>query len=86
VKTKIIKGAAGFIAAVALLSGAFFLAGAVTPVQDPTQDNSNNMNSMPGQGNKGRRHGRGNSNGNMNDNGNSNNTNNTNNANNSNLR
>jgi hypothetical protein len=78
VKTKMIKGAAGFIAAVALLSGAFFLAGAVTPVQDPTQDNSNNMNSMPGQSNRGhKKRGKGNSN-NMNDNGNSNNTNNSN--------
>jgi hypothetical protein len=73
VKTKMIKGAAGFTAAVALLSGAFFLAGAVTPVQDPSQDNSNSMNSNRGHSKK---RGKGNHNGNMNDNGNSNNTNN----------
>jgi hypothetical protein len=77
VKTKMIKGAAGFIAAMALLSGAFFLAGAVSPVQGQDPENSNNMNSM--QGNRGhKKRGKGNSNGNMNDNGNSNNTNNSN--------
>jgi len=74
VKTKMIKGAAGFSAAVALLSGAFFLAGAVTPVQDPGQYNTNSMNSNHGHGKK---HPKGNSN-TMNDNGNSNNTNNSN--------